>query len=103
MKRKAHKSVHMYKRIAWGTKGRIIYKCVIPGCTHYLHKVLAEGAISLCNRCRNKEVVITKYMISKNIVRIHCDKCTRPTWNAKKIGPEADDIQSKLDKILSME
>ena len=97
--------MHMYRRIVWGSKDKpsIIYKCTIPGCTHYLHKVLAEGAISLCNRCKHEEIVITKYMISKNIVKIHCDKCTRPTWNSKeKTGPSVGDIQSKLGKILDI-
>ena len=105
MKRRVHKSAHMYRRIVWGKKDdpTIIYKCALSGCSHYLHKALVEGAISLCNRCREEVIVINKVMISKNLVKIHCPGCTRQTWNRRKeTGPSVRDIQSKLDKILDL-
>ena len=105
MKRKVHSSAHMYKRVVWGKKDKpsIIYKCIIPGCTHYMHRAIVEGSICLCNRCKRKEVVITKAIISRNIVKIHCPACTRNTWNRKEdTGPSISDVQSKLDKILGL-
>jgi hypothetical protein len=65
------KHIHKYERKKYGNNGCFIYKCMIPGCTHFVYESLIINRRSLCWRC-DKEFVITKLL-----KKPHCDDCTR--------------------------
>lgn len=45
----AEKHVHKYRRFLIGDNDHIIFRCMIPGCSHFLPtKELAIGALSQC-------------------------------------------------------
>lgn len=59
----AHGGPHFYRRVKMGkNKDYIVYKCIKPGCPHYVPRELAVGRPSLCWSC-NKEFIMT----SKNL------------------------------------
>ena len=77
-----HKHIHKYRRMTQGSRGHRIYKCQVPGCTHYIDVKLAEGRISLCNRC-NEPFVIDKRSMKQ--AKPHCNDCVERTNDTKKI------------------
>lgn len=76
-------TVHKYIYVIDGT--RPIYRCIIPGCRHFIGEALILGQVSVCNRC-DEEFVISKKMISpRRVKKPHCDNCSRPAYN-KRVG-----------------
>lgn len=68
------KHTHRYERDTYGKNGYIIYKCVLPGCSHYVSKELALNKEGLCSSCENK-ILITKTMIHNDVRYPRCEKC----------------------------
>jgi hypothetical protein len=68
---------HRYEKMIW-PNGKIFYKCMEPGCPHYLPVAnLAIGRESLCwgpGPC-NKLVVITKEDVQRGTKKPMCDEC----------------------------
>lgn len=66
------KHTHKYQRETLG-KDYIIYKCVLPGCTHYLPLPLIVGKVSICWNC-GMEFIIRK---GKNGInkKPKCENC----------------------------
>jgi hypothetical protein len=99
-KKQAHEGPHKYKRIE--EKTRAIYKCVLPGCTHYLPESHIEGAISICWRQKTgceKIVVMDKLTIG--LVKPHCEPCTRGyVKKGQGANPKTSDVMSKLDALI---
>ena len=67
---------HKYLRIK--VKGRTSistyrWRCVLPGCHHYLLEDFIVGAVCICWRCGDDFVIdkVTK------LLKPHCRKCTR--------------------------
>lgn len=80
------KHTHMYQRVEPRKKGSMaIYRCALPGCTHTMPETQILSKISLCNRCKREEFVITKRLafFPRTIQKLHCEKCFRPTFNRK--------------------
>jgi hypothetical protein len=78
MSRKSTKPIHFhqYERFNW-PNGKPYYKCIQPGCPHYLPiALLAIGRESLCHgfNC-NKLVVITKEDVVKEVKFPMCSDC----------------------------
>jgi hypothetical protein len=79
-KMKSSKShIHKYERRKLGKseKGHDIYRCALPGCTHYLVDMDAViGRYSLCwGNCDNL-VEMTRYLVnSEKRKRPMCDEC----------------------------
>ncbi len=67
MKKNEH--THRYRRI----KSSGIFRCMLPGCRHYLTKEFAEGAISSCYRCGNDFILNKRNMALETP---HCNSCT---------------------------
>lgn len=65
----AHEA-HKYKRVILKPSGKVIYKCMLPGCAHYLSKEMVEGRIGLCWRCAFTFVISKRHLEN---VKIHCD------------------------------
>ena len=82
MTNKTH--VHKYLRSKLGKL--IIFKCMIPGCAHYIRKELAENRFSLCWRC-NEIFVMTKVQLL--LKKPHCLTCTK--------GKNTDRLKQLLD------
>ena len=78
--------IHKYKKDILG-KDYVIYRCVLPGCTHYLPERLIKGKFCVCWRCG--EPFIIKLLHSKP----HCDDCI------EKKKPEID--EDFVGRILS--
>ena|SRR5215204_6076621 len=98
-------AVHQYVRVMDGE--RPIYRCILPGCSHFIGEALILNKVSLCNRC-GEEFIIGKSMIQpRRIVKPHCDRCSRPVYNRKtglvqkgrgqlKLIPQADGTVRKV-------
>lgn len=70
MKKEMHQ-VHKYKRVTTD-KDKEIYKCVLPGCPHYISPDLVLGRFSECWECK-----MTFIMNEKSITRLKpkCNTC----------------------------
>lgn len=75
MATKTHE-IHKYKRMSVGRKGHEIYKCMLPGCAHYLPYVeLAIGRLSQCWGC-NSPIELTQDMVGNlKTIRPVCENC----------------------------
>lgn len=74
---KYHEGPHKYIKKKIGKKGTlqyIVWKCMIPGCTHYIKNELAENRHTICWRCG---VVMVLDKLVMELTRPHCSKCTR--------------------------
>jgi len=67
--------VHKYKKVTMG-KNFVVYKCVLPGCTHYVRSELAVGRFSLCWMCEG-QFVMTE--ISATRLKPKCQSCIDKT------------------------
>lgn len=88
--------VHKYKKARLGKK--IIYRCVIPGCAHYVFRELVLNKISLCWKC-NEPFVMPRAasLLKTNPV---CDSCS--DLRKKKKPEQAVEIPADImDRILS--
>lgn len=66
--------VHKYKRAKLG-KGRRIYACALPDCTHYLFEDAIVGKKTVCWVCARVTII---YRDSNGILaRPHCKTCTK--------------------------
>ena len=70
------KHLHKYERIELGSKGWIIYKCMLPGCTHYLPMAkLIVGKESLCWGLCDGTVIYTQDDYEKKLKHPMCESC----------------------------
>lgn len=68
--------VHKYERQEIGKKGWVIYRCMLPDCSHFLpSEIMILGRLSLCWGSCGEAVVYDQYMLSKEIKHPKCDKC----------------------------
>lgn len=79
--RKAHHGPHKYRRIIYGKNETPIYRCLLPGCLHYIGEDFILGQTSLCNRCGGVFVIGKAMLFPRKIVKPHCEGCNRPTFN----------------------
>lgn len=97
--------VHKYERRrlgSWKKSGHEIYRCAIPGCTHYMVDMeLAVGKYSKCwgLDCTN-DVEMTRYLVF-NEKRKHplCEECKRAKRLAKMTPEERAAELSKDERI----
>jgi hypothetical protein len=93
-KRKSH--IHKYKKVPFGNKGTIVFRCMIPGCSHYLHEEMVRNQKSLCWKC-NTIFVMTPDKMRRQKPR--CDKCQWASGSGKKKEMQGLSIES-LDSLL---
>jgi hypothetical protein len=65
--------VHKYKRVKLGSKGYTVYKCMKPGCTHYIRQELVTGMKTICWRCEQEQIMSPKMATQ---AKPHCLECT---------------------------
>lgn len=49
--------VHKYQQIKWGQKGTVIFRCMLPDCSHYLHREMVKGKSTICWNCGAKTIM----------------------------------------------
>lgn len=64
--------VHKYKKIKWGRKKTIIWRCMLPGCSHYIHHELVRNRKSLCYKC---DAVFIMNPDKMRRTKPKCDRC----------------------------
>lgn len=67
------KHIHRYEKAKIG-KNHVIYRCNLPGCTHYIDKNLVRGRLAICNRCGEAFVIS---IAASKLAKPHCDDCTK--------------------------
>jgi hypothetical protein len=83
---------HKYVRARIGKNKYMIYRCAVPGCTHFIVSELIAGRKSICWRC-GKEFFISEDLIRK---KPHCNECTR---RKDKLG----ELTDRFIKVLTGE
>jgi len=86
MKRYNH--LHKYERTKLGDKGYIVYRCQLPGCSHYIRRELVKGKLCACNICGNP-MVMGKYAM--RLAKPRCDEC---------IDKKPDKKMDKLTELM---
>ncbi len=76
------KHLHKYKRQILGNKKYVVFKCVKPGCSHYVPYDLVEGKVCECNRC-GERMVMNKRAIS--LAKPYCDNCAGKKKKVSKL------------------
>lgn len=66
------KHIHKYIRIRMGPMKRIMYKCALVNCPHFLARELVVGRMSICWICANTFVMTMK---SASLKKPHCPGC----------------------------
>lgn len=68
--------VHKYKRAKLGkNKQFVVYRCVLPDCTHYLAEHHIVGQRNVCWVCGKPHII---YRDSNGVLaRPHCKSCTK--------------------------
>ena len=93
MKKYSH--IHKYERRELGKF--TVFKCAVPGCVHYVRKILAENRITICWRC-GEAFVLTKFALRYR--RPHCTDCIKTkkkvTYDRLKELLESSDMLSKV-------
>lgn len=83
--------IHMYKRYSVGAKKWVIYRCMLPNCTHHVLPQMLVGRLSICYRCGEDFTCGEKDL---NRAQPHCEPCTNPDLSPKgrkrvKVNTEA--------------
>ena len=87
-KKPKHVGPHKYQRIEWGKNGTHVWRCVLPDCTHYLHKEMVKGKRSLCHKCGATFLMTTEHILRE---KPKCENC---------IDRKDRGLSLNLDKIL---
>jgi len=75
MPKPVHDGPHKYERIDVGTKGHVIYRCMLPDCPHFLPSITyVTGRLSLCWGC-DDTCRITKEDIWHKVKHPMCESC----------------------------
>lgn len=86
--------IHQYQRITRKPSNSIIYRCILPNCSHYIEEWLAWGKITICHNCKEQYVLRKR---KNNQAKPKCDNCT----GKKKVEVEVEEGIDSLMKDLS--
>ena len=73
-------------------KNSVMYRCMLPGCSHYVRDIFIVGRIAKCPYC-GEDFVITSELARRK--RVHCENCTNKKDD--KLAPE--ETTSFLEEI----
>ena len=79
------KHIHKYKRIKYKS-GFTIFRCMLIDCTHFIRAELILNRKSICWRCDSSFI-----MRRIDIVKPHCEECTRGEKKKNRFGENAID------------
>lgn len=77
-------------------KGSILFRCNLPGCTHYLTNTFIDGQESLCHECGNKFVIMGNERYKKLPL---CASCRN---KRKKVNPEVVVPTDAIAELLNI-
>lgn len=84
MSKRTHTGAHLYERFDTRS-GKALYKCMIPGCPHYISKgELIIGRLSRCWGECGREAVITKDVYQDKIKKPYCETCRQERKEARE-------------------
>ncbi len=79
------KHLHKYERTEIGNKGWIVYRCVLPDCSHYLPSAnLIIGKESLCHGICDGTVIYTQEDFNQKLKRPMCLACREQRQKQKE-------------------
>lgn len=93
--------IHIYERPTWN---KTIYRCIDPGCPHYIKKGYLLGKYARCPECSNQFILTREKLLR---ARPKCDFCSN-TKRAKELQQVAsnqvlqkifEDIQTPVDMV----
>ena len=104
MPKKKHDHVHKYERTKMGDKKWVVYRCIHPGCPHY---VLPEMLVHREARCHHCDVTFIIDKECSKLARPSCDECRSkragihhpPRPGERKYGIDKDAVSSLLKDI----
>jgi len=97
---KYQEHAHRYTRIKLGKNDYIVFRCVRPGCSHYIRQELVVGKIAQCWRCEGDFVMNQKTAMLK---KPHCHKCTKTPekYKKQKLVPQSvEERQAMLRRLF---
>jgi hypothetical protein len=83
---------HQYKRTK--LKQSVVFRCVLPGCSHYLTRPFIIGRIASCGNCK-REFVIDAFAIRN--VNLVCTNCRNARVKIKTQDP--DEVEALLNEL----
>lgn len=86
---KHHEGPHKYYRSEHRHSKTPIYRCGLPGCTHFVYEALIINLNSICWRCEEVFTILKKTLRNK---KFHCEGCTR--------GRDKSQTENIVDKLL---
>jgi hypothetical protein len=89
-------AIHRYMRVEQGT--RVLWRCTMPNCRHFLVGEMVVGQLTKCNRCNIAEFQMKKAHLSYK--RPHCVNCTKGYRKAIHEDVPIATIMENLDTIL---
>ena len=89
MPRKKPDHLHKYQRTILGRRNWLIYRCMVPGCTHYIDADLILNRLCECWRCGNAMAINKRAAL---LAKPHCDDCVR--------SPKKDEVD-KLTELFT--
>lgn len=100
MGRPSKKHIHKYRKVKPNKNNPdwVIYKCDLPGCTHYIHgEILILGKQSICFLCEQPFIMNVRSLR----VKPECNVCLgiEPDPNVKS-EEKASDINAILDEVM---
>lgn len=84
MTKKKIDHLHKYKKDKLGRSYKI-FRCIVPGCSHYIAHHMAFNRLVACNRC-DGPMVMDRYAMM--LVLPHCNDCikTKDSDRINKLG-----------------
>lgn len=71
--------IHQYKKVE--LENSTVYRCMKPGCSHYVRKPFITNRIAECPYC-GQNYIITNELAK--LTTLHCAACTK----SKKVKPD---------------
>lgn len=98
MSKKKSSHIHKYMKVEWGKNKTLVWRCMIPGCPHYVHEEMARNRHSLCWECGGPFVMTLEKMLRR---KPKCDNCQgNVPAETPRSAPKVKSIASKLDALL---
>lgn len=83
-------SAHKYKKTVFRQSRTVVFKCTLPGCTHFILPELLLGRKSICWRCEKEHVVI-----DNGLAKQICESCRSLRRKKKKFN------ESTIDTLMN--
>jgi hypothetical protein len=81
-----HSGAHKYLKKKLKKGAYVVWKCMLPGCPHYIKDELVENRMTRCWRC-GTEFVLDKLVMK--LTRPHCKACTRGSDKKEEVVIDA--------------